>query len=212
MKKRALIVAGGTPPSDKLLKREVSRADLVIAADSGADPLVNMEIEALTLIGDFDSISPKVLETYRKKQVEILTSNTHKDETDTLLAMDAAIARGATRVTVLGALGKRLDHQYANIALLLYAKKRGITAELKDDTTWVFLAKKNTCFETALGANVSIFAITKRCVFLSSKGLAYSLNGLKLYRNKPIGVSNTSMQEKVCFELKTGMALVMVTE
>ena len=108
MKKRALIVAGGTPPSDKLLKREVSRADLVIAADSGADPLVNMEIEALTLIGDFDSISPKVLETYRKKQVEILTSNTHKDETDTLLAMDAAIARGANARHGVGGVGEKI--------------------------------------------------------------------------------------------------------
>ncbi|MEX1306904.1 MAG: thiamine diphosphokinase [Eubacteriales bacterium] len=212
MKKHALIVAGGAPPSPELLDAEIARADFVIAADSGANALARRDIERLTLVGDFDSIAPDVMEMYRQKKNEILVSDTHKDETDTLLALDVAIARGARTVTILGALGKRLDHAYANIALLLYAKKHGAAAELKDEVTCAFLAKKESCFSVDIGNHVSVFSITKRCRFISSEGLAYPLDNLKLLRHKPIGVSNSATSEKVSIRIKSGTALVMILQ
>ncbi len=212
MKKHALIVAGGAPPAPDLLKTEIAKADFVIAADSGADGLTGLDIIDLTLVGDFDSISPDVLAAYQGGRAAIQVSDTHKDETDTLLAMDAAIRRGAKTITILGALGKRLDHQYANIALLLYARKQGVRAELADDTTRVFLAQKKTRITAAKGANVSVFSVTKRCTFSASTGLAYPLNGLTLYRDRPIGVSNSAEADQVTILQKSGIALIIVSQ
>ncbi len=211
MKTHALIVAGGLPPSRELLKSEIARADIIIAADSGAEALKGVDISALTLVGDFDSIAPETLEVLRQKKAQVLKSDTHKDETDTLLAMDAAIVRGAKTVTVLGALGKRLDHAYANIALLLYAKKRGIKAELKDDEAWIFLLDRETKFSVKPHANVSVFSVTKRCVFSASEGLEYPLDHLTIYRSKPIGVSNVAVKSQICIRKTSGTALVIVS-
>jgi len=206
----ALIVAGGVPPKPALLLSEIKKADFVIAADSGADALVDMDVADLTLVGDFDSIAPSVLEKLNRKGITMQACDSHKDETDTLLAMDTAIKRGANTLTVLGALGKRLDHTFANVSLLLYAEKKRCRATLVDDTTTVFLAQETTCIRTKVGASVSLFSLTKRCRFISSTGLAYPLDNLLLTRAKPIGVSNEATAKNVKIKKQSGKALVMV--
>ena len=65
-----------------------------------------------------------------------------KDETDVELAVDAAIARGATGLIVIGALGgERIDHALANVALLASADLVGRSAVLLDARSRISLLR-----------------------------------------------------------------------
>ena len=56
-----------------------------------------------------------------------------KDESDMELAVLEAVRRGATRITVLGALGgPRVDHALANVWLLAHPGLAGVEVTLLD--------------------------------------------------------------------------------
>ena len=92
--------------------------DLIIAVDGGYDNLVRYGYTPDILIGDLDSIKSEVPESMR-----CVRYPKEKDETDMLLAYEAGIKLGYSEFVMLGATGGRLDHTYANISLLLYAKE-----------------------------------------------------------------------------------------
>src|SRR5947209_11847732 len=93
----------------------MSAADLVIAADGGLRHAETLGCRVDVLIGDLDS-APRAA---AGRATTVLTFPAAKDQTDTHLAVREAVARGATRVVMLGAMrGARLDHGIANVTLL----------------------------------------------------------------------------------------------
>ena len=64
-----------------------------------------------------------------------------KDESDTELAILAAVRRGADRLTIVGGLGGRPDHLLANIVLLGHPALGDRPIELLDDKTRVTLLR-----------------------------------------------------------------------
>lgn len=57
MSKSALLICNGEPPSAAVARRLVSKADLVIAADGGANAARRLGIRPHVIIGDLDSIT-----------------------------------------------------------------------------------------------------------------------------------------------------------
>ena len=102
----ALIVLGGDAPGRALLESCMRDADLVIAADSGLAAFDAAGLEPDLLVGDMDSVPADVLEKYAGRIPEHRL-NCIKDDTDGVDALDMAIARGAEKITLLGALGGR---------------------------------------------------------------------------------------------------------
>ena len=92
--------------------------DIIIAADGGYDSLVRRGYTPDILLGDFDSIKSQI-----PKEQRTIRYPKEKDETDMFLAYDAGVKLGYTEFVMLGATGGSLDHTFANISLLLYAKK-----------------------------------------------------------------------------------------
>lgn len=93
------------------------QADLIIAADGGANHCARIGITPDILLGDLDSINPKILETYKNEGVLIHRHPTRKNATDLELALDLAMQQGALTVWLVGALGGRWDMSLANIML-----------------------------------------------------------------------------------------------
>jgi len=209
MGKIALIVAGGQPPSKPLLYRYIMKADIIIGADKGAECLIDDSIKTFAVIGDFDSIDKDAIRWFKDKDVNMIKAEEKKDETDTMLAVQLAVEHGADTIYILGGLGKRLDHQFANISILMYARKKGADAWLIDDNNRVCLLKDKQSFETGIGDHFSVFSLSKRTEFLSSEGLKFSLNGLVLRRDTPIGVSNMAESKIVTIAIKQGQALMI---
>ncbi|HET9614232.1 MAG TPA: thiamine diphosphokinase, partial [Candidatus Limnocylindrales bacterium] len=95
--------------------------DLVIAADGGARHAGPLGFRIDRWVGDGDSIAPDDLAKLVADGVVVDRARVDKDETDTELAILAAVERGADALTILGALGgPRIDHALANVALLAH--------------------------------------------------------------------------------------------
>lgn len=129
-----LIVSGGEA-TDEFVEEVIKKGgfDVILAADSGMDFLYRTQILPDIIVGDFDSVEPKVLDFFREKeQIDICVLNPVKDDTDTEFAIREAIRRGATDITIIGGTGTRLDHVLGNISLLGIGLEEGVRMELLD--------------------------------------------------------------------------------
>ncbi len=119
---KALIVLGGDAPGVGLLKACAAEADFSIAADRGLEAFDAAGMEPDMLIGDMDSVSPQVLARYESR-LSADRLNCIKDDTDGEYALNLALEKGATEITLLGALGGRLDHALANLMMVVRAAR-----------------------------------------------------------------------------------------
>lgn len=93
----------------------------VIAADGGARHADRLGLVIDRWVGDGDSIAAGALERLRTAGIRVEVAPRDKDESDTELAIDAAIADGAAGIVILGAFGgPRIDHAIANLSLLAH--------------------------------------------------------------------------------------------
>lgn len=188
---KALVVLGGGAIPEELLFRELETADAVLAADSGA-----MRLDALgrlpdVLVGDMDSVGPALLETLEAYGVEIVRANSEKDETDGQLALDLAISRGASEITLLGAAGGRLDHMLGNLMLLVRAAMRGVSAIILDGDCKAFAATGPIEITGKIGDTVSVLPIGEGVSIRYLDGFKYGTpESLPLPVDAPVGVSN----------------------
>ena len=120
---QALILADGDAP----IRRDLDAAwpgwdrdiGLVIAADGGARHAAGLAVSIDAWVGDGDSIGEAALAELTARGIPIERTRPEKDESDTELAVLAALGRGATGIVVIGALGgPRIDHTLANVGLL----------------------------------------------------------------------------------------------
>ena len=140
----ALIVGDGDVPACAALDAAwpgwADGADLVIAADGGFRKAAGAGLRGDLLVGDGDSLGPDGGAEARAAGVPVEFAEVAKDETDVELALLAAVARGAARITILGALGgPRFDHALANVWLLAHPGIAGGAAVLLDATTRIRL-------------------------------------------------------------------------
>ena len=88
----------------------------LLAADGGADHLARLGLRPAAVIGDLDSISP---ETRAWLGEDSLIERPDQDRTDLDKALEYAFDDlGVERLTVLAAVGGRLDHDLGNLGLL----------------------------------------------------------------------------------------------
>ncbi len=113
---------------------------IVVAADGGARHAARLGLPIHRWVGDGDSIDEGGLAELRARGIPVDLVGTDKDESDTELAITAAIAAGANEVVVLGAFGgRRLDHSIANLTLLAHPALEGRPAVLLDASARVRL-------------------------------------------------------------------------
>ena len=118
-----VIITGGTFQMSPLTQKAIDDADLIIAADSGANTITSLGIYPQIVVGDFDSLNLNIKKVLQRKESKFISFPKVKDETDTELAIDYAIQHGATSITLLGGLqGDRFDHVIGNIFLLSQIK------------------------------------------------------------------------------------------
>src|SRR6266849_1085630 len=100
-----VLFAGGTIRPGSAVEQALAHPDLIIAADSGALSALALGLLPAFVVGDLDSLPASVLARVQEQGSQVIPALAEKDETDTELAIDLALERGATRVTILGALG-----------------------------------------------------------------------------------------------------------
>jgi thiamine pyrophosphokinase len=210
---KALILLNGTPPSDALLS-EHAGAQLVVCADGAANWALKAGVTPDILIGDMDSISEAARVQLEKSGCEIVRLPAYKNETDAHIAADIAIARGADEITLLGALGGRLDHALGNLLLLRRIAGKGICACIADDRMRCWATNTTITLAGKVGDVVSVLPAQGEGTLelAHSDGLEWPLDGLRLASDYPRGISNRFIAERATITVRSGWAVIIKTD
>ena len=191
--KCAWVLASGPAVDIDIALRYADPADIVIAADGGSVLANRLGITPSLIIGDLDSTSTILVHKYSDLGVEIRKyDHNTKWETDTELALLAALEYAPKRIFVLGAIGGRLDHSLANVLLLTHPAFADIDVHILDGNNELFLAKPTEWNSIKGSAKdiVSLLPIGVPAEAVTTRGLHWPLSGETLIAGKARGVSN----------------------
>jgi thiamine pyrophosphokinase len=214
----ALVIGNGRCPDRAALDRAwpewSSGIDLVIAADGGAAHAFALGTGLDLAIGDGDSIDAATRERLVASSIPFRAVPPEKDESDLELALTEAVRLGATRVTVVAALGgSRLEHAVANLGLLALPALSGCDVAIVDERSWVRCVRGG---ETAVirGAPtdfVSLFPWGGPATGVVTDGLRYPLHHETLHVGPSRGLSNELLGERATVTVETGLLLLIHT-
>ena len=181
-----VILVGGSKVKLKTLKA-ISNKHSVYAADSGANILIDEQINFESVIGDMDSIDSKILKNKNHKAIFIEDQNS-TDLQKCLNTIKAKMFIG------FGFLDQRLDHTLASLtAICQHNVARAIILVGEIDTV-IFVKGEWSC-SIPSGTRLSIWPLSNQ-LFLESSGLKYSLNNLNMDPINLIGTSNETVKER----------------
>jgi len=113
---RPLLVANGPVRWSRALTALAVSAEPLLAADGGANHLAKLGLRPMAVIGDLDSIKPGVRMFVGEDR---MVHRPDQDRTDLDKTLDYAFSElGLDELSVLGAIGGRLDHAAGNLGLL----------------------------------------------------------------------------------------------
>ena len=207
----ACVLANGEYRHPERLMHVVRKADVLIAADGGANWLATQGLVPNVLVGDMDSVTDQARAAIERQGGRLVTAPRAKDETDLELALLEAVDMGAQQITVLGALGGRIDHALANVYLLALRALRGLDVHLYDGTTYLWLTESWTRVYGERDDLVSLIPLGGDVQGVHTSGLAYPLRGETLYMGPARGVSNVMTETEAIIEVAAGLLLVAHT-
>ncbi len=206
-----LIVAASPDNRAESLRSLADSADFVIAADGGAAVALAHGVRPDVVVGDMDSLSGEDADALRRDGVELLAFPPRKDETDLELALLEAVRRGANDITIVGALGGRLDHTLGNLYLLTMPELRGRAACLVDGQVEAFIVWDEAELRGLPGDTVSLIPLSHEVAGIETDGLEYPLRGESLFMGPGRGISNTLLRDMARVSVGSGMLLAVVT-
>lgn len=217
-----VILADGTTPTrarlDAVWPGWDDGVELVIAADGGARHALSLGLRLDRWVGDGDSIDPADLAALAASGVAVERAPSDKDESDTELAVLAAVAAGAQAITLLGALGGvRLDHALANVALLQDPALDDRWVRLYDEqparlsllAAWS--GQRDGAFEGRVGDLVTLLPLGTPAEGVVTRGLRYPLAGETLALGRSRGLSNVRTEPVARVAIRSGRLLVIET-
>ena len=211
-KNKAIIALNGELKGDREeFKKLIGEKDIFfIAADGGALFLESIGFLPDVIIGDFDSLTEAQYQRYEKLGAKIIKYPVEKDETDGELALQYCKERGFNNIIIIGFAGGRLDQQLANIFLLEYAFRNGITAFIKEPGLVMGIIDREKVFFQKIGAGLSLIPLDEKVTGVTVTGCKYLLESGSLLRYKTRGISNIIAQEKAVITVKKGLLLYIL--
>lgn len=206
-----LIISGGDINIENI-KKYIIDYENIIAVDKGLEALYRLKIFPNYVVGDFDSINQEILKFYEGNSNVIFQKlNPEKDNTDTDMALKLAINLKSSKIAILGALGKRMDHALANIHILKDALDAKIPCYILDNNNKIYLIDEDFTIykDKAFGKYVSLIPLTSTVEGLTLTGFKYSLQDYLLTIGISLGVSNEIIDDVAKIQLKKGILIVI---
>jgi thiamine pyrophosphokinase len=204
---QAIVLADGDP-----VPPPISVGDaIVIAADGGLALAAPLGLDVTAVIGDMDSVDPDELDAAERRGARIERYPVDKDATDLELALDAAVAAGASDITVVGGSGGRLDHLLANALLLTSARYDAVWLRwhTPDAVVSVCDDHRPVRIDGTAGDVVSLIPVGGRATGVDADGLRWTLDGATLAAGSTRGVSNVITDPPVSVSVGAGTLLVV---
>lgn len=177
--------------------------DYLIAADGGYTTCQSLGLTPNLVVGDFDSLPqpPEFPNVLRLPRI--------KDETDIGFALTQGETLGYRRFLLLGCMGGRPDHTFANYQLLAgLAKRDSIGILVGEGHCATALFEAGISFPSPGSGRISVFSQGDTCV-VSLAGLKYPLEQETLTAQFPLGVSNEFLDLPAQVTVHQGTALVI---
>lgn len=207
--KVVVVASGDFDPADATWLHD---ADIVIAADGGAESLDRLGRRPDLLIGDLDSTGPGLVERLGAGGVRVERHPVDKEASDSELALRAAIDAGADEIVLLGAIGgDRLDHELANVLLLADPVLAGRHVRLvhAGNTVRVVRSGESLTLDGRTGDLVTLLPIGGEAAGLTTDGLRWPLDAATLRMGRSRGLSNEIVAVPASVRLDSGVLLVV---
>lgn len=203
---RCVIIAGSPDTNCSFVASVVKKDDFVICADRGTDFAKRAGIIPDLVVGDFDS-EPSVLFP-ECKTVRLIPE---KDDTDTMHSVDLAFENGCTDIVILGALGGRFDHSFANVAVLVYIHNKGGKGILLSENERVeYIEHGHYEYSHMCGKTFSLFPFGCEGVCVSYSGTKYPLDKYYVTAGVTIGISNIFTTNNATIDIYDGNAILII--
>lgn len=208
--KKGLLIAAGEAVSTALLKDQAASSQWIVAADGGYTHCQRAGVVPNQTVGDFDSLK----ELPEDSRVGVTRLPVEKDDSDTLYAARELLLQGCTHVTLLAALGGRLDHTIANLSVLAFLERRGVRGQIltEESATALLLPGTHTLTREAGYDTFSLFPFEGLCQGVTIAGAKYPLLEYTLTAEYPVGLSNRFLESSVTISHKTGLLLLIRTK
>ncbi len=204
-----IIFANGNPPDRATAAPWLAAADLIVAADGGSRHALAIDVIPDVVIGDMDSVDDTTRKRLKHAGTRFITYPTHKDYTDLELAIRHALDRGATTITLLGALGGRWDQSLANLMLLTLPELERATVRLVDRHLSICLVRDRAQITGRVGDTLSLIALKGDAHGVTLTGCEYPLNAAILPFGASLGISNVFVEPTVSIQVTAGCVLAL---
>jgi thiamine pyrophosphokinase len=181
--------------------------DITVAADSGILNAKLLGDHIGIAVGDFDSFPERDIPEY----AEIIRLKPEKDMTDSQVAVEVALERGADSFVIIGGLSGRLDHTLANLSILEDLTARNHYAIMTDGVSRVHFINGGSALIGRSGFKYfSLIPATDVVKGVSVEGAKYPLKNARLSRNNAgFGTSNEIDGNCALITVKKGALFVI---
>ena len=203
---RVLLMLNGQPPSSSLIRKCAENSEQVVGADNGARHLLEAGVEPDLIVGDIDSLPDDL----RQQHDEHLQQVPTQENTDFEKCLTVILERWPDScVTVLGATGKRYDHELGNLLCAAsWAKQLKIRCVSDNESLYFPQALEPLELELRVGQTLSLFGLPY-ADSVRTTGLKYPLID-ELLPMGTRGVSNEASQQHVTVEYRSGCLVAVV--
>lgn len=208
---KTVIFANGIPTNLSNTHSLIKPDDTIICADGGTQHALSLGLTPDVLVGDMDSLSEAVQADLEAKGVELICHPIKKDQTDLELAFEVAIARGATEILLLTAIGGRLDQQLANILLLTRPEWQSARLSLAEgqQRAWLLRGPDELTLSGQPGDTLSIVPLSATMEGLDIEHAEWPLQEATVPLGSTLTISNTFLSNQVRVRVKAGLGLVI---
>lgn len=200
---RVLGVLAGTVMPASQLAQWVDSADVVLAADGGANRLLEIGVVPSATIGDLDSIG----EAASRAQTSLLRDD-DQDTTDCDKLLRLAQSSGYASITLISVEGDLLDHVIGSVQS---AAKSPLEVRMGLRRGIGRFAAGPACLNlrTRPSSRLSVIPLD-RCSGVTLQGARWPLSEATLEPFGLTSLSNLAEQEEVCLQVDEGHVFVFV--
>ena len=202
---RCVIISSSPDTNVEEIKSLCTNDDFIVCADSGYSFAKKAGLTPNLIIGDFDSLKEEL-----PQNTEVVKLNTHKDDTDTEHCVMECIRRGYKDFLLLGSIGGRTDHTFANIATLAFLSEYNYNGIARNNGEEIRILKEGSYeMNNKKGLIFSVFPYGCESVNVTYKGAEYMLNNKTLTYNVSRGISNVFVDDEAEITINRGRAILL---
>ncbi|MBS1303916.1 thiamine diphosphokinase [Loktanella sp. SALINAS62] len=183
----AITLVGGSELGLNDLNICLTFAPSVVAADGGADWLLDAGMTPLAVIGDMDSLSDRARDTF----ADLIQTVTDQDTTDFEKCLAAL---RAPLILAVGFLGARLDHTLATLAAV--ARSRAYHVVLVSASEVCVLARPGHS-QIAAPHNTRVALMPLGDAVVTTAGLVWDMDVMDLAPDGRVSSSNRAARDRI---------------